>query len=111
MANFLRRCLGWGLLLVLAQPSCGSAERVAFAAEPEAASCALGSLVSVSRCGGAEAACHVCGRIDPALGGQCLQPCVVGGDPCPGAQTCHPMTELLASGYARVGECPAGYCL
>jgi hypothetical protein len=101
------------LLLALTQSSCGTAETDALAAEQQsvvvaADRCEMGSLESVSHCGGAEASCHVCGRVDNV--GECLQPCVVGGDPCPGAQRCHAMSELVGSGYARIGDCPAGYC-
>jgi hypothetical protein len=116
MRNLLRWCSGWSLLLLLAASSCSTAESDAVAAEQQSVTlaadhCEMGSLESVSHCGGVEASCHVCGRVEnESAGGQCLQPCVVGGDPCPGAQRCHPMSELVAVGYARIGDCPAGYC-
>jgi hypothetical protein len=113
MRSLLRSCCGWLLLVALAQPSCGTAESDAVAAEQQSVvsagdRCEMGSLESVSHCGGVESSCHVCGRVENI--GECLQPCVVGQNDCPTAQRCHPMSELLGAGYARIGDCPAGYC-
>ena len=94
------------------QSACDRAEKVAAAAEraPQVASCALGQMDSVQRCGGEAASCHVCGRIDGA-DPVCLQPCALGGHDCPGSQRCVPIEALIdAGGYARIGDCPSGYC-
>ena len=113
--------LALGALFGMLQTSCDKAERDAIASETERVGvsreperCELGSLVSVSRCG-AEAACHVCARLDTDEG-VCVQPCTIGATAgaegaCPGGQTCRPIGELRdAGGYARVGDCPVGYC-
>ena len=112
--------MGWGLVALLAQASCGGVEREAKAVEvPPAAldgvsaethRCELGSLQSVSRCGDPTASCHICARLETAEG-VCVQPCTLGGDECPSGQACRPIGELRdAGGYARIGDCPAGYC-
>jgi hypothetical protein len=110
---------GWMVvaLLGLLQSSCVPPERTARASEPAAAGvsreperCELGALESVSRCGGALAACHVCARLD-GESAVCVQPCAIGGNDCPPGQACHPIGELRdGGGYARIGDCPAGYC-
>jgi hypothetical protein len=113
-----RAALAWLTALVLLggsatmQASCGreavAGERVVEVVARE--TCELGSLESVSHCGAA-AACHVCARLDEEVGGVCVQPCTVGGNDCSGGQTCHPIGALRdAGGYARVGDCPIGYC-
>ncbi len=110
--------MGWVLLLALAQPSCGEVERDAIASEAIAvsrepgaigASCELGALASVAACGG-NAACHVCARLE-LESAVCVQPCSLGGADCPSGQSCRPIGALRdAGGYARIGDCPAGYC-
>jgi hypothetical protein len=94
------------LFFVLTQASCTTTEEVAVADELRQ-SCELGEVQSVSSCGGAFASCHVCGR--PEGESVCLQPCTVGRSECPGSQRCVPI-DSLAQGYARVGDCPAGFC-
>jgi len=105
----------WLGLVLLAQPSCDTAERAAIASESAPievsaeTSCEIGKLESVSRCGGA-ASCHICARLtsDDAI---CVQACTLGANDCPSGLTCRPIGELRdAGGYARIGECPAGYC-
>ena len=119
MARALRGWIGatlWAVSCALALPSCGGAERDAIAAEAaretvsrEPQHCELGSLPSVSDCGIA-AVCHVCARLDGEEG-VCVQPCTLGGSDCLHGQTCRPIGELRdAGGYARIGDCPAGYC-
>jgi hypothetical protein len=98
----------------LLSPSCDTAERAAVASETETVlvsreTCEIGSFSSVSQCSPA-AACHVCARLD-GDDGVCVQPCTIGGNDCPGGQTCRPIGELRdAGGYARIGDCPLGYC-
>lgn len=111
----MRRALGWvfGVVLValLSQPSCQSLEREAMAAEGTDATtrdCDIGAMVTVALCGGVAASCHVCARIETK--GQCVQPCAVGGNECGAGLRCHPIEALLDSGYARMGDCPTGYC-
>ncbi|MEO6950630.1 MAG: hypothetical protein ABI321_02375, partial [Polyangia bacterium] len=58
--------------------ACGRAEQVAAAAErvPQVASCALGQMDTVQRCGGEAQRCHVCGRVSSTTTGAdavCLQ--------------------------------------
>jgi hypothetical protein len=110
---------GWvvAALLGLVQSSCVPPERAALASERAGASvsreperCELGALESVSRCGGELAACHICARLDGETA-ICVQPCAIGGNDCPSGQSCRPIGELRdAGGYARVGDCPVGYC-
>jgi hypothetical protein len=104
-------------LLGFLQSSCVPPERVALASEQgkasvsrEAERCELGALESVSQCGGELAACHVCARLDGETS-TCVQPCAIGGGDCPSGQSCRPIGELRdAGGYARIGDCPVGYC-
>ncbi len=116
MRMFLRWSTGLGLVVLLSQPSCRTVEREALAGEPGAAdgsreTCELGSLRQVSGCGGAEALCHICARIEDERG-VCVRPCRLDDAAgCPGGQTCRPIGELRdAGGYARIGDCPVGYC-
>src|SRR5437868_2628733 len=103
-----------GALCGLLQTSCGTAERDAIASERvgevvSRETCELGSLESVGHCSAA-AACHVCARLDSDEG-VCVQPCTIGGNDCQAGQTCRPIGELRdAGGYARIGDCPVGYC-
>ena len=104
----------WGGALILAQPSCSTIERSAVAAETavsaETQHCGLGQMSEVRGCGGLAAACHICARLE-ADEGLCVQPCTLGGNDCPSGQACRPIGELRdAGGYARLGDCPAGYC-
>ncbi len=104
--------VGLGLVGIAVLGGCGHAEDVASAAERDvsAASCGLGDLPSVQRCGGVAASCHVCGRPD-GLEAVCLQPCTLGAHECRGAQRCIPVGGLIdGGGYARIGDCPSGYC-
>lgn len=118
--RWLTWAMVWGGALVTAQPSCTTVERTAAAEErpvsaetsavAEAQRCELGSMSALHGCGGLAAACHICARLD-GDDGLCVQPCTLGGNDCPGGQTCRPIGELRdAGGYARQGDCPAGYC-
>ena len=103
---------------VITQSSCSTVEREASAdelvpREALAPSCDIGTMDTVALCGGAAASCHICARMESAnsvLAGQCMQACTVGGDECGGGQRCHPITELIEGGMARMGDCPTGYC-
>ena len=113
--TWLRWSVCWVGLVLLAQPSCETAERSAIASESTPievsveTSCELGELESVSRCGGT-ASCHICARLERD-DGVCVQPCMLGGNDCPSGLSCRPIGELRdAGGYARIGDCPAGYC-
>ncbi len=109
--------LGFGLLT---QSSCSTVERQASAdevvvvpREALAQSCDIGTMNTVALCGGAASSCHICARVesvDIVLAGQCMQACTVGGDECGGGERCHPISELIEGGVARMGDCPTGYC-
>lgn len=104
--------LGLGILMAATLSACGRAEKVAAAAEraPQVLSCALGQMDRVQRCGGESASYHVCGRVDGA-DPACLQPARWADTTAQGSQRCVPIGALIdAGGYARIGDCPSGYC-